>query len=446
MRSFLTRNFYLPLSGALQGEDMGGCLRELESTQFLDPEHLAALQWAEVRETLRHAARLPFYRERGDPPEVRSWEEFRALPVLEKAQVRESFERLRIPSRSDSFGQTSGSTGEPVRFTHGPLFRSRHEAGQWRARGWFGVRPGDPVLAVWGRPVGTRREWALLQLKSFLNHVLHVSAFDLDPVSLRSLLPRLRRLRPRLVYGYPSGLEVLARFARAEGVRLDDLGVRLVACTAEILYGFQRELLGEVFGAPVADVYGCGEFGAFAHQCPAGSMHIAAENVLVEFLGAEDRPVPPGTPGEVVVTSLHNPGMPLVRYRVGDLAVPLEGPCPCGRSLPRMDVRAGKVGQMVRTAGGRVFSTELFDYVNKELVAAGWTGLAGFHVLQTDLEAFTVQYVPGDGDLDGSLRAFERGMRQVLGAGARIGFEAVSELPRKPTGKLGYFTSLLEGS
>lgn len=439
MRSLLTRKVYLPLSGALQGEPMLACLRQLERSQYLRPDQLAAMQWAEVRRTLDAAASLPFYRERGDPP-VRSWEDFRALPVLEKAQVREHFARLRTPGRGDSLGQTSGSTGEPVRFTHGPLFRSRHEAGQWRARGWFGVRPGDAVLAVWGRPVGTGREWALLQLKSFLNHILHVSAFDLGRSTLRALFPRIRRLRPRLVYGYPSGLEVLARQAEADGVRLDDLGVRLVACTAEILYGFQRDVLGRVFGAPVADVYGCGEFGAFAHQCPAGSMHVSCENVLVEFLDDVDRPVPPGSPGQVVVTSLHNPGMPLVRYRVGDVAVPLDGRCPCGRNLPRMDVRTGKVGQMVRTAGGRMFSTELFDYLNKRLVASGQRGIAGFHVVQRGLQDFSVRYVPGEGDVAGALRTFEEGMREILGPQARIGFDEAVELPRHPGGKLGYFT------
>ncbi len=419
---------------------MFACLRELEETQFLEPEGLKRRQFEELRKTIRAAARIPFYRERGDPVDLADWEEFLELPVLEKAQVRAHYESLRHPGPGESQGHTSGSTGEPVRFTHGPLFRSRHEAGQWRARGWYGVRPGDGVLAVWGRPVGPAREWALLRLKSFLNHLLHVSAFDLSEEFIRGLYPRIRRLRPRLVYGYPSGLEVLARQAASDGFRLDDLGVRVVACTAEVLYGFQRELLEEAFGAPVADVYGCAEFGSFAHQCPQGRMHVACENVVVEFLDDSDRPVPSGTPGQVVVTSLHNPGMPLIRYRVGDMAVPIEGVCPCGRNLPLMDIRTGKVGQMVRTAGGRIFSTELFDYVNKNLLASGHRQIQAFHVVQTTLEDFTVRYVSEASEPGAALAACEKGLREVLGGQARVLFERVEEIPRHPGGKLGYFT------
>lgn len=439
LRAFLTREVYLPLSAALQGERMLSCLRELNRSQAEPGEVLAERQRQEVFRTVAQAARqIPFYRDY--PREIASWDDFLALPLLSKAQVRQHFHDLRVPVPGESLGQTSGSTGAPLRFAHGRLFRSRHEAGQWRARGWFGVRPGDAVLAVWGRPVGTRREWALLQLKSFLNHILHVSAFELDPGSLLALLPRIRAHRPRLVYGYPSGLAEIAKAAEAEGVRLDDLGVRVVGCTAEVLYGFQRELLERVFGAPVADVYGCGEFGAFSHQCPEGGMHVSCENVLVEFLDESGRPAAPGEPGEVVVTGLHNPGMPLIRYRVGDVGSPLAGTCACGRGLPRMDVRAGKAGQMVRTSGGRMFSTELFDYVNKSLVGSGVRGIGSFHVVQTSLEGFTVRYSREPGDLDSALRAFERGMREVLGAGAQVRFEEVPGLARHPGGKMGYFS------
>jgi phenylacetate-CoA ligase len=440
LRTLLTRRLYMPLASFLQGESMFACLAELERTQSWSSEELRARQFADLRDTLRAAGRVPYYRDRGYPADVGTWEDFLALPVLEKSEVRDHFQSLRNPGGGESLGHTSGSTGEPVRFTHGPAFRSRHEAGQWRSRGWFGVRPGEGVLAVWGRPVGPAREWNLLRLKSFLNHLLHVSAFDLSPTFIRALYPQIRRLRPRLVYGYPSGLEVLVRQAESDGVRLDDLGVRLVACTAEVLYGFQRDLLGTAFGAPVADVYGCGEFGAFAHQCPQGRMHVACENVVVEFLDESDRPVPAGTPGQVVVTSLHNPGMPLIRYRVGDMAVPVEGVCPCGRNLPLMDVRTGKTGQMVRTAGGRMFSTELFDYVNKSLLTAGHRQIRAFHVVQTALEDFTVRYVTEAEEPGPALAACEKGLREVLGAQVRIVFEEVEEIPRHPGGKLGYFT------
>lgn len=87
-----------------------------------------------------------------------------------------------------------------------------------------------------------------------------------------------------------------------------------------------------------------------------------------------------------------------------------------------------------------MFSTELFDYVNKSLLTAGHRQIRAFHVVQTALEDFTVRYVTEAEEPGPALAACEKGLREVLGAQVRIVFEKVEEIPRHPGGKLGYFT------
>src|SRR6185436_9202776 len=93
----------------------------------------------------------------------------------------------------------------------------------------------------------------------------------------------------------------------------------------------------------VIDNYGVTETGYIAFECPAGGgYHVCSESVLVELLDDDGNDVPEGEPGRVVLTSFYNFAMPLIRYAVGDLAVAAHGPCPCGRTLPRLATILGR--------------------------------------------------------------------------------------------------------
>lgn len=446
MRSLLTRHLYLPLAQRLKGHTAFRELAELQHTQWGSPQELERLQWSRLRDTLEHALHeVPYYRRwQLKAGEVRDWSDFQRLPLLPKADLREQFDALQGPrERGQSRAATSGSSGAPVSFEHSGLYSSRHLGGQWRARSWFGLSPGDATLALWGRPLRTRREAWTLRLKSFLNHVEHVSAFDMEPDRLTRLCRALPRFRPRLVYGYPTALELLCRHALSLGLPLDRLGVRLVACTAEPLHDFQRELLRASFGCPVVDVYGAAEFGAFAHECPLGRMHVAVENVVVEILDDSGRPVKSGTPGEVVVTGLANRCMPLIRYRLGDIAALTGQTCPCGRGLPLLEVKGGRLSEMIRTGSGRVFHSELFNYLGRELLSQGL--VRQFQVVQTELDHFLVLLVacqPGL-DLAPARASAQTLLGRALGGEVRLTFETVSELTRHPGGKLRLFESRL---
>ena len=108
-----------------------------------------------------------------------------------------------------------------------------------------------------------------------------------------------------------------------------------------------------------------------------------------------------------------------------------------------MDIRAGKVGQMIRTSEGKLFSTELFDYINRHLLAKEIRGIQHFLVVQRELDAFEVQIVADRHDITEATREFETAMRGVIGNAPQIIFSRVSEIRRHSTGKLGYFESLV---
>ena len=138
-----------------------------------------------------------------------------------------------------------------------------------------------------------------------------------------------------MLVGYPSSLSLIAAHAAARGRRLDQLGIRVVFVTSEKLYDSQRETIGRVFGCPVANGYGARDAGFIAHECPAGSLHISAEDIVVETVTPEGRPAAAGEVGEIVVSHLATQDFPMLRYRTGDMG--LLGRQPCARRNHRTE-------------------------------------------------------------------------------------------------------------
>jgi phenylacetate-CoA ligase len=150
---------------------------------------------------------------------------------------------------------------------------------------------------------------------------------------------------------HPSNLRALAIRSRERGCALPSL--REARTFSERLPEDLRDQVQAAWGIPVSDLYSANEVGYVALQCPqSGLYHVQAEDVLVEVIGDDGRPCAAGESGRVIVTSLHNFAMPLLRYYLGDYAT-VGGPCPCGRTLPTLEGILGRTRNMMRLPGGR---------------------------------------------------------------------------------------------
>src|SRR5262249_36293897 len=126
--------------------------------------------------------------------------------------------------------------------------------------------------------------------------------------------------------------------------------------SAEVLEEEDRAVLERVFGCEVFNRYGCREVSVVASECEAHSgLHTMAEGLYIE-IDIGGRPAAPGQTGGILVTDLLNGAMPLIRYRIGDLGAWADGPCPCGRGLPRLRNVAGRVTDFLVGCDGRLVS------------------------------------------------------------------------------------------
>jgi phenylacetate-CoA ligase len=157
-------------------------------------------------------------------------------------------------------------------------------------------------------------------------------------------------VKPHCIIAYTQALAAFARWVNDRGLR--DWPDVHVLCGAEALLPHDRSPIIQAFGPRIFETYGARETMLIASECEIHEgMHVTDENLLVE-IARGGRPLPAGEAGDVLVTDLHNYGMPLIRYANGDIARMAEGLCACGRGLRKLARVEGRRSDMLRDANG----------------------------------------------------------------------------------------------
>ena len=150
----------------------------------------------------------------------------------------------------------------------------------------------------------------------------YVSPMD----TLENIVKKLNLLQPTALAAPPSMLKILAEAKQDTTLQISP---NLLTSFAEVLSPETKQYLQSVFETDVLEVYKCTE-GLLAQSCKAGRLHINEDLTILEIVDEHDKPVPPGTPGHVIVTDLIKKTTPIIRYRLNDILTIDPDPCPCG--------------------------------------------------------------------------------------------------------------------
>ena len=443
MRAFVARHLTFPLHERLVGRRTRRYLRELEESQWASPDSLRELQRAKLRNLLRHADRnTGFYRRRFreagiDVHSDNPFAAFARLPLLDKDEIRASIDDMVWHDSPDGVypSNTGGSGGEPLSFFLDRRRQAYDQAARIRTHRWFNVDIGDRELFLWGSPIELTQVDLLKRVRDALfNHRL-LNAFKMSPQRMDEYLDILERYRPAGLFGYPSSLTLLADHARSRGRTVVPRSLRAVFVTGEVCYPHHRETLRSFYGVPVADCYGSRDAGFIAHECPLGSMHLTAENVIVEIFD-QGRAVPVGEAGEIVVTHLDAYAMPFIRYRTGDIGRLKAGRCACGRGLPLMDVVQGRATDFLYLPDGNIKHALSIIYPLRAL-----SGVRQFRVTQHQDYTVTVEVVGDDRRERITRETVAREVRPVLGEDVGLRVRIVDQIASADSGKFQYVVS-----
>ncbi|WP_287366791.1 phenylacetate--CoA ligase family protein [Thauera sp.] len=437
-------NVLFPLQEKLKKHDTVRVHREMEASQWLPRERILDLQLTRLKALLQDVAgHVPYYRDLFartgfDPAAVRSLADLQALPFLTKAEIRAHSDALRA---DDAKGlvrfNTGGSSGEPLIFYIGTERVTHDVAAKWRATRWWDVDIGDREIVVWGSPIELGTQDRVRLVRDALMRTELLPAFEMSDDKVDGFVARIRERRPKMLFGYPSAISHIALRAELRGVRLDDLGIKVVFCTSERLYDHQRETISRLFGCPVANGYGGRDAGFIAHECPSGNMHITAEDIVVEIIDEAGRVLPAGLSGEIVVTHLATRDYPFIRYRTGDIGTLSDEACPCGRGLPILKDIQGRSTDFVVAEDGTVLHGLSLIYILRDIPA-----VRAFKIVQETRSHTRALVVPESGaSTEGMDRIVIEGFRRRLGAGVEVSVEFVDSIPAEKSGKFRYVVS-----
>ncbi len=415
--------------------------RFVDDSQWWPREQLAAHQWQELQRLLAHAyAQSSYWRGLFDnagltPATISTYSDFQKLPTLAKRDIRAH--RADMVTR-DHVGRTwtkatSGSTGEPFVFDYTPDSYDWRVAVSRRGYGWADYEEGMRQVSVWGVfSIGPRPPYLLLKdrLRDRMAGRILMNALKLDEPRMAEIFDTINRFKPWNLVGYANPLHDFARYVSARG------GLRVpihsVIAAAEKLYPHQRTDIEAAFGCPVFETYGCREFMLIGAECEQHrGLHVSAENLFVEVLTESGRPARHGESGELVITDLHNDGMPFIRYRMGDMAVWSDDVCACGRGLPLLTEVTGRMLDAIRTPAGTIVPGEFFPHVFKE-----FREVRQYQIVQDTLDVLRVRIVKGHGFDESIQSSIHRQLQRMFGDTLTIRFEYLDEIPLTPAGKL----------
>ncbi len=308
-----------------------------------DPPALAAWQMAELRRTLRWALKASSFHARRlagfDGESLRSPADLARLPRMESAD-------LTAPGLlALSQDEVKRVVTLPSSGTSGPVKRLYFsESDLARTLDFFAVGmstlcgPGDMALVL----LPGRRAWGVADLLARALPEIGARAVAVPEGWTPEALPDiLAAQKADVLVAAPTQLSRLLAL-RAEIFR----GVRAVLSSAEPLPASLRRDVQDAWGCDVYDHWGMTEtgFGGGVECSARNGYHLREADLLVEVVHpATGEPLPPGEIGEILVTTLGERAMPLVRYRTGDAGSRLPGPCPCGSALPRLGRVPGRI-------------------------------------------------------------------------------------------------------
>lgn len=420
--------------------------------EALERDTWSAEKWKAWREEKlarilhRAATRVPWYRDqwaaRRRAGDQASWDVLENWPILGKQSVRENaraFVEEGVDPRTLHEGDTSGTTGTPLRFWH-----SRETLVGWyaifeaRIRRWNGVRLEDRWAHVGGQRVtpATRRRppfWVWNQGM----HQLYMSSYHISPGAIEAYLGALKRYRIVYLFGYASALYGMARVALERGLAAPRMTVAV--SNAEPLFDFQREAITAAFGCPIRDTYGQAEIVCGGSECASGLLHVWPEVGVQEWMrDGADEPAPPGEVGRLICTTLLEPKMPLIRYAVGDRSAPAlpSDRCACGRGLPIIRSFEGRTADLMLTRDGSpVGGLDTIFHAGLPMREA--------QIVQETLERFRINVVPAPGFGPEHEQDLVRGLRLRMGPDVEVLISKLEAIPRTANGKYRIQLSLL---
>ncbi|HWP47158.1 MAG TPA: hypothetical protein VNM22_08365 [Candidatus Limnocylindrales bacterium] len=412
---------------------------------FWPVEWIERLQCHRIHSIIRHAYRtVPFYRramdERGLRPEdFQTVDDLTQLPLIDSFILRNNLDRFTSTCYDEGSRQVWYSSGSQSRAQRTIYWDNasilRELAYAERDRGilnhLIGQSYGQRQLYIFPPTSLTLKIRAFWSSQTLAPRGLAHRQFISIEEPFEAVVEKINTFRPQVVFSYGSYADQFFRFLSDRQWRIALPRVWMYG--GDLLSPGGRDLIEKTFGCLVYSAYLSAEAGRIGFQCEyRQGFHLNIDLCAVRLVDEKGRTVPPGEPGEVVISNLRNLGMVLLNYRQGDQGILAQKPCPCGRSLPLLEQLSGRCTDVIRLPNGRELSFLMLEALFK-------------HELKSTLQSRVIQPAPGQiqwqivpfssTDRKALQNQLLERARSVLGTDTQVTVEFVEHIPLTPQGK-----------
>ncbi len=440
MLPIIARNVFR-IQEHLLGRGSFAILRQLKQSERWDCQKREELQLERLQNIVKVAYEHTAYwrevmEENGfTPDDIQSLADLQRFPLLDKETIRRRRDDMvwRDEGKRVQLIRTSGSTNEALQFYTSSTREAHINAARMRGHEWIGVRRGEKELYFWGSPIELSKQDRIKRVRDWLINDGLTNGFEVTPERVVEYFESWKRWRPKCIFGYPSTFVLMVNMAPGKGIDLRELkdhyGLKVLSTTSEVLTDVDRKTITDAFGVNVYDSYGLREVGLVGHECENFSMHCMDEQVILETVDPESLKPVEGE-GELVLTNIMGPAMPIIRYRSGDVVTLSRTPCACGRTLSSIKISGGRIADFVLTDQGKWVIGYSFIYICRSV-----KGIVKFQVRQDKMGEIRVLLATDSNfPADGS-EQIQKAFRARLGSTDEIVVELVDDIAPSASGK-----------
>jgi phenylacetate-CoA ligase len=342
---------------------------------YQSKEEIAAMQEQKLQQLLAYLNQnSPFYKElfaanNIDITDIKTLDDLKRIPTTVKEDLQTRNDDFMCVSRDKiiEYSSTSGTLGSPVTIALTENDLQRLAYNEYSSFTCADGRPDDVYQLM------------LTLDRQFMAGLAYYSGIRMIGAGIIRLGPgvpslqwdTILRLKPTAIVAVPSFIHKLIQYATEHHIDINSSTVKKAICIGENIRNtdFSLNILGkkitDAWDIKLYSTYASTEMQTAFTECGYGKGgHHQPELLIVELLDEHNQQVAPGEPGEVTITTLGVEGMPLLRYKTGDICQYYDEPCECGRTTLRLSSIIGRKKQMIKFKGTTLYPPSLFDLLN----------------------------------------------------------------------------------
>jgi phenylacetate-CoA ligase len=388
-----------------------------------------------------HLKNNAFYKVFANDIDIMNWN---SIPIMTKKDLQKPLlERLSkgFTEKNIYVNKTSGSSGDPFTFAKDKFCHALTWAVIQNRFSWYNLDFNTSKQArFYGIPLD-KKGYFKERFKDRLSSRFRFSVFDLSDNAFKKHVEKFKSTPFDYINGYTSSIVQFAKYLHRKNVVLKTICPSLKVCitTSEMLFEADKQLIKLQFGVPVVNEYGASELDLIAFENPNGNWQINSETLFVEILDKNNRVLPYGNEGRIVITSLYNKAHPFIRYDIGDIGILSKKST---SKTPILKKLTGRTNDIAVLPSGKKAAGLTFYYITKRFIEDDGN-VKEFVIHQLKPDVFKIIYVSSNELPEEKKQIISAEMENYLEKGLHIRFEKQDQLTRSKSGKLKQFTSYL---